>query len=349
MKTKPLLTFLLMGLLALGLSIRQFFYAPLASKSPAQEQVFEVRRGMTLGYIADSLQLCGLLSNPTRLKVVARVTGLDQGIQLGSFQFSSEMSPVDFLQTLQHYQVPEWEVCLNEGLRFEQSISLICQSTGLDSLRFMQLASDSAFLASLQLPFPTLQGCLFPETYRFSSLEDEEGILRALAGAFMQVWQDALASAQEQRGRVGSKVDEGISSRLTELELLTLASIVQGEVVLALEADTVASVYRNRLDIGMKLQADPTVQFLLKDGPRRLLYSDLRIESPYNTYWTTGLPPGPINSPGRVAMKAAMEPAKTDYLYFVARGDGGHFFSRSYEEHLRLRKPLDAARKRMGR
>jgi len=123
--------------------------------------------------------------------------------------------------------------------------------------------------------------------------------------------------------------------KMTIGQVLTMASIVEGETVLDRERPIIAGLYYNRLHRGMKLEADPTIQYIIPDGPRRLFYNDLRIDSPYNTYKKYGLPPGPINNPGRKSILAALYPARHNYLYFVADGLGGHRFARTYEEHLR--------------
>jgi UPF0755 protein len=123
--------------------------------------------------------------------------------------------------------------------------------------------------------------------------------------------------------------------KMTINEVLTMASIVEGETILDRERPIIAGLYYNRLRRRMKLEADPTIQYIISDGPRRLLYLDLRTESPYNTYQKYGLPPGPINNPGRKSILAALYPAKHNYLYFVADGTGGHRFARTFEEHLK--------------
>src|SRR5574338_301217 len=122
---------------------------------------------------------------------------------------------------------------------------------------------------------------------------------------------------------------------LTVNQVLTLASIIKGETDRIEEMPIISAVYHNRLKIGMRLQADPTIQYLLPGGWRRLTYQDLKIDSPYNTYKYSGLPPGPINNPGKNAIMAALYPEKNNYLYFVADGNGGHRFSKTYSEHLR--------------
>ena len=131
---------------------------------------------------------------------------------------------------------------------------------------------------------------------------------------------------------------------MTVSEVITLASIIEGEVVQDVERPTVSSVYHNRLNIDMRLQADPTIQYILTDGPRRLLRKDLFIESPYNTYRHSGLPPGPIGNPGYPSIKAALWPADTEFIYFVATGDGYHTFSRTLEEHNTAKQKLQKLR-----
>jgi UPF0755 protein len=147
-------------------------------------------------------------------------------------------------------------------------------------------------------------------------------------------------------------VHDSLKTRAEEIgwtlnQALTLASIIEGEAMVDTEMPLISSVYHNRLDIGMPLQADPTIQYIIPDGPRRLLYRDLEIDSPYNTYKYKGLPPGPINNPGIRAIKAALYPADTDYLYFVANGDGTHSFSENYSQHRRAKRRFDEYRKKV--
>ena len=130
-------------------------------------------------------------------------------------------------------------------------------------------------------------------------------------------------------------------------QILTLASIIEGEAIYDSERPIISAVYHNRLKRGMKLQADPTVQYIIKDGPRRLLNKDLRIKSPYNTYLYEGLPPGPINSPGFKSLNAALYPDENDYLYFVAKGDGYHTFSKNEKEHERAKRAFQRVRKKV--
>ena len=137
--------------------------------------------------------------------------------------------------------------------------------------------------------------------------------------------------------------------KMTQHEIVTLASIIEGEAIYDSERPIISAVYHNRLNIGMKLQADPTVQYIIKDGPRRLLNKDLKINSPYNTYLNKGLPPGPINSPGRKSLHAALYPHDNEYLYFVAKGDGYHTFSKNEKDHEKAKKNFQKVRRKVQR
>ena len=135
--------------------------------------------------------------------------------------------------------------------------------------------------------------------------------------------------------------------QMSEQDVVTLASIIEGEAVYDAERSVISAVYHNRLKKGMKLQADPTVQYIIDDGPRRLLHKDLEIDSPYNTYLYKGLPPGPINSPGSKSLYAALYPADNRYLYFVAKGDGYHTFSNTEREHKRAKRAFQKIRRKV--
>ena len=157
-----------------------------------------------------------------------------------------------------------------------------------------------------------------------------------MAGRFFEVFDDSLRARMEALSFDMHKV-------------VTLASIIEGEAVLASERATISAVYHNRLERRMYLQADPTIQYIIDDGPRRLLNRDLEIDSPYNTYMYPGLPPGPVNNPGLACVRAALYPDTTDVLYMVANGDGAHVFSRTMREHLEAKAKFDRIRRRIRR
>jgi UPF0755 protein len=325
---------LLLLLLAGGLWLRSWLLFEPARPGEERVATLRVRPGTGLAAIADSLVALDLLDDPRRLLWAARLTGLDRGLQPGDFVLSSRLGPREMLAALQVYSVPSRRLRLIEGERLEDLAGLAARELGLDSLLLVELGRDSLFAASLGLPLPTLDGALFPDTYLVSALDGERELLVRLVERFREV--------------LAELAPPGVLDTLDLRRLLVLASIVEAEVQLSSEADTVAAVYLNRLRRGMRLQADPTVQFLLPDGPRRLRFSDLEIDSPYNTYRYSGLPPGPIGNPGKAAMAGVLAPADCDYLFFVARGDGSHAFAHTYAEHLENRKPLDELRRRLA-
>jgi len=249
------------------------------------------------------------------------------------FPLEGSMSRRAILLRIRRYAVPGATVRIPEGIRLLETAGLVEKQSHLDSLRFLQLCRDTAFIRTLALPGnpENLEGRLFPDTYLLSTLDTEEVLLTRMARRMEEVFCEVAGDS---------------CAALDRNHVLTLASIVQGEYQIPGEADTIASVYLNRLRIGMKLQADPTVQYLLPT-PRRLYYRDLFVDSPYNTYRNVGLPPGPINGPGRIAIDAVLYPAETGYLFFVADGKGGHIFGRTFAEHERNRIPLDLERKRL--
>lgn len=167
-----------------------------------------------------------------------------------------------------------------------------------------------------------MEGYLFPDIYEIYERSSPAEIIGIFYNGFKNFWTDSLSQKADSMG-------------YTVHEILTIASIVEGETNNKSEMPVIASVYLNRLKRGMKLEADPTIQYLQPNGWKRLLYKDLKINSPYNTYLYKGLPPGPINNPGREAILGVLYPANTNYLFFVANGEGGHNFSRTYSQHLR--------------
>ncbi|MEX2088727.1 MAG: endolytic transglycosylase MltG, partial [Bacteroidota bacterium] len=175
---------------------------------------------------------------------------------------------------------------------------------------------------------------LMPDTYRFFWQTEEREIIERMVNEFKSFFVDSLKSRQK-----------GMNMSLNQV--LTLASIVEGETSLDRERTTVAGVYHNRLKRRMRLEADPTIQYIVPDGPRRLLYSDLKIDSPFNTYRNYGLPPAPIGSPGRLSILATLYPEQHAYLFFVADGTGGHKFSRNYAEHQRAVREWRRARREL--
>jgi UPF0755 protein len=212
------------------------------------------------------------------------------------------------------------KVTFPEGILSTQMAEILQEKIGIDSALFVSLVHDSAF-AQFLVGENSLEGFLLPETYFFEWEMPEKQIIQRMAANTRQIFE-----ADTIRDRL-SQLD------FTPLEILTLASIIEGEVMVDSERVTISSVYHNRLRLGWPLQADPTIQYIIPGPPRRLLHRDLEVDSPYNTYKNPGLPPGPISNPGKESILAALYPANTSYLYMVAIGDGRHKFSKTLKEH----------------
>jgi UPF0755 protein len=287
------------------------------------ERAFYVSRGQSFASIVDSLEASGIIRSRALFVFVAKVSGGTSRLMVGKYVFHSGISNAEIYQDLRNGRanavIP---VTIPEGLQSRQQARLLSRVLGLDSARYMNVVRDSHFARALGVDGPTLEGYLLPDTYGFHWQQDEKEVIRRIVEEFKRFYTDSLRQRASEAGWNTGQV-------------LTLASIVEGETREAIERPLIAGVYHNRLRKGMRLEADPTIQFMLEDGPRRVLYSDLKTDNPYNTYLYSGLPPGPVNNPGRASILAVLWPAQHGYLYFVANGTGGHWFSRSFEEHQR--------------
>ena len=207
------------------------------------------------------------------------------------------------------------KVTILEGWTIVNIADKISNTLGIDKNKFFKASTDERLLRKWRVESKSFEGYLFPDTYQFDENQDAISIINTMVGEYKKISQRAARPNEE--------------INLTENEVLALASIIEGEAIYDSERPRISGVYHNRLKKGMRLQADPTIQYIIDDSPRRLLNKDLKIKSPYNTYLNHGLPPGPINNPGLESIKAALYPEKVDYLFFVARGDGYHTFSKT--------------------
>ncbi len=282
-----------------------------------------IPEGAGFDEVLDSLESAELIGSRTAFKVLAVTTGGDAKIKPGTYKFQQGLTNAELLNALMEgHSTVSAKVTFPEGVTIRRIASIAARDLGCDSAEVVRLASDRSFLKTIGINAATAEGYLMPDTYRMYWGEKPAVMLRRMADLFKKFYTDSLKKKSEAIG-------------LTPYEAIVLASIVEGEARVAEERPVIAGLYLNRLRRGMQLAADPTIQYILPDGPRRLLYRDLEIDSPYNTYRYKGLPPGPINNPGRASIIAALNPASHDYLFFVARADGsgGHTFSRTGQEH----------------
>ena len=303
-----------------------------ASDSAAAETEVLIPSGATAVQIGRVLQRAGLVRFPRAFALTARITGAEGSLKAGRYRFPADASWFEILDELELGSVETVSLTIPEGFTLWQIAARIAGFTGDDPDSVRTLLGDSALIAELATPGPTLEGYLLPDTYRFAEDLPARAVVRALVEGYREFW------TPERRARLESL---GLSER----ELVTLASIVEKEARVAEERPVIAGVYWNRLQRGMLLQADPTVQYAIGGEPReRLLYSDIEAvaDNPYNTYTQPGLPPGPIASPGAAALDAALSPADVPYLYFVARPDGSHVFTRTNREHVNAKNRIRA-------
>ncbi len=294
--------------------------------------MINIEKGMSLEQVTNMLDERGLLRSRSAFKWAARLMGVERKIQSGVFLIPRGATNVEILRYLKRPMSISLNVTIPEGLTIREIAAIFQRQLNIDSSAFIAACYDSALIAELGIQAPSLEGYLFPDTYNLYPEMLPEAIIYRMVNNFNRHISDSLITLYAKHG-------------LNLHQAITLASIVEGEVMIADEAPIVAAVFYNRLRKRMPLEADPTIQYILPEGPRRLFLSDLSIDSPYNTYKYAGLPPGPINNPGLRSLRAVAYPAKVDYIYFVAQGDGSHAFTKSYEEFLIAKQKLQKIRK----
>ncbi len=322
-------------LLTAGLIVFLFFY-PFTPRNAANI-AFQVKYGQSVQKIADHLQNRGIISNADLFVLFSKITCTHNRLKAGQYYFAKKSSIYHVIDKMRRGKQAYIRLTIQEGLTSRKISQRVAAKLQADSCRFMQLVHDSTFAAQLGNAHSSLHGFLFTETYHFTLGVSEEQIIRTMVGLFRRTFPDSVVNPRA--AELG----------YTFYEMLTLASIIQGEAVLDSEMVYISSVYHNRLQRNIPLQADPTIQYIIPDAPRRLLNRDLEIDSPYNTYRYAGLPPGPINNPGKAAIRAALNPAETAYLYFVADGSGGHVFTTNLKDHLSAKRRFDKIRRRVAR
>ena len=283
-----------------------------------------IRRGSSFREAAESLAVHDVVFNARLFGFYAARKGLDRKIEYGTYVIRRGASWDEILTALQLGKGIVHKVTIIEGWPLWEIIPALAAGLSLPPDSFEVAVRDPGLLRRLGVPrgLATAEGYLFPDTYLFPEGISARTAVELMVRRFEKVWKPEW----------NARLD---SIKLTRHQVVTLASIVEKEVRRGEERPIVAAVYTNRLNKKMALQADPTVQYAQRRRPGRVLYSDLRVASPYNTYIRVGLPPGPIASPGAASLEASLYPANVPYLFFVARSDGHHEFRNTYSEHLR--------------
>jgi UPF0755 protein len=285
-----------------------------------------VPSGASFGELLDTLVAREIVGSPRLFTLYARAKGADRQIRSGRYRVDSGASWGELVEVFTEGRILPTALTIPEGWTLRQMVPRVADVAGVpqEEVASLLLASGDSLAEELGVPGPGLEGYLFPDTYLFAEGIAPREVVVTMAEAYQSFWTEARRAQLEASGR-------------SEHEVVTLASIVQAEAGNEAEMPVIASVYSNRLESGWLLQADPTVLYALGGTRERLLFAaiDSVADNPYNTYTQPGLPPGPIGSPGRSALEAALNPADTDYMFFVAGPDGGHVFSRTLAEHNR--------------
>lgn len=292
-----------------------------------------IPRGATTRAIAESLHRADVVGMPRLFRYYASVGNADRAIKPGTYRLTRGASWRATLETLVGGKSDTRTVVIPEGFDLRAIAPTIAKALDVPEDSVVAAAADTAWRRKLQVPTETLEGYLFPATYTFASGTSAREAVDAMIERYTDVWTPAFDSIAQ-------------TMSVSQHDVMTMASIVEKEARKPEERPIIAAVYWNRVKKGMRLQADPTVQYALPKHTTRVLYKDLETKSPYNTYQNDGLPPGPIASPGEASIVAALNPAKVPYLYFVAAPDGHHEFRTTFAEHQRAVTAMRAAARR---
>ena len=284
---------------------------------------FDVPAGSSSRVIAKRLVEQKLIRSEHAFRLVVRYRGIGRHLQAGTYVLRRNMALWNLLDEFEKGQVTLVSWTVPEGLT-TSAIAELWEMSGFGTAEVFRKASESArLLKRYGLTDTTVEGYLFPNTYKFAKGTTTEKVVEMMLDEFKQQWTEKFDEEAQNLGR-------------TRHEIVTLASVIEKEAQSRLERPRISSVFHNRLTRKWKLQADPTVCYALGNPERSLTKADLQVDSPYNTYKYKGLPPGPIANPGIDSIIAALRPEKTAYLYFVAIGEGKHHFSKTLSEHNRM-------------
>ena len=311
------------------------YYLVRPGESDATDQVFCVREGMSLKDVVGELEDNQLIRGKGLFLLCARVMGYSKRIKAGEYRLNPDMSPLKILDRLGSGAILTHAVTIPEGFTRKQIGTLLDRKELVNLDEFMALTGDPETAKRYHIKGPDLEGYLYPDTYQLSRGLSTTKIVDVMVDRFFEVYKPLEQQAE--------------AAGMTMEKVVTLASIVEKETGCASERPIIASVFLNRLQKRMRLESDPTVIYGLKDFDGNIKKKHLSQKTPYNTYVIRGLPPGPIASPGFEALKAVLFPANTNYLYFVSKNDGTHFFSKTYAEHRNAVKRYQKNRRRRAK
>ena len=291
-----------------------------------------IPKGASLNEVGITLKNNNIIHNKQSFQLAVKILGYEKDIPAGRFRIEKASTNYAIIDQLVNGKQLTKKVTIREGWTISMIAKELDEKLGIKTHFFEDATHNKNLLDKWGIQAKSFEGYLFPNTYQFNENELPSDIINVMVQEYKRNLSDEMLVQMNQ-------------IKMSEQEVLTLASIIEGEAIYDKERAIISGVYHNRLKKGMRLQADPTIQYILEDGPRRLLNRDLKIVSPYNTYLNKGLPPGPINNPGIESIKAALFPKESDYLYFVARGDGYHTFSKTEKQHNKAKRDFQKVRR----
>ena len=337
LRTRLILFFSVMGFTGVVFIGLLYNYGNTPAGTSKVEQVVEIKPGMTLRQVSNHLAKNKLLDEPSAFVLYTYLQGKQNRIKTGEYQFSPSVPPWKILESLTNGKGILYTVTIPEGYRITEIAELFEKKGLANKEEFIAETRNKELLEAFNISSSdSLEGYLYPETYKFSKSAGAKRIIKTLVDTFKQRVQKPELMQQAKAGK------------LTFHEIVTLASLIEKETGLGTERKLISSVFHNRLVKKMRLQTDPTVIYAMVNFDGNIRKKDLSIDSPYNTYKYHGLPPGPIASPGLDSIRAALEPDHSDYLYFVSRKNGSHQFSTNYKDHNRAVQKYQLNRRANG-
>lgn len=313
------------------LSIVAFVFTQIGpyNKTNKDDIVIDIPTGSTLNQVTDILKENNLIKNKIIFKLYVRLSDNSSKLKSGKYLFNQTYSNKEIINDLSKGKVYNdgIRITIPEGSTSIEIVDLLTKNNLGDKKVYKKLINNpkefkNRFKFLDDENIVSLEGFLYPSTYYFKEDESEKYILNHMLETFESKYNDKLQKRQKELNK-------------SLYEVINLASIVEKEAVLDEDRPIIASVFYNRINIGMPLQSDATIQYIFKERKKSITYNDLKIDSPYNTYKVQGLPPTPIANPGIKSIEAVLYPANTEYLYFVATIEGGNNYSKTYEEHIK--------------
>ncbi len=309
--------------------------------TPQDEILIEIERGMTARQIAELLVEKGILQDTTFFLIMADLRGFGGDLKAGEYMIRGDQSPNDIVRMIDHHQIYRHPILFREGITRHEIAQILEENAICSASAFLEITGGAAAFQNtgMRPSTPTAEGFLFPDTYYLEKNLDPGRVRDRMLRRFNEVYEELRQEVPADE-RWWEREEEGSLPAL-----VTLASLVEREAKRDEDRPLVASVFQNRLEKGMKLQSDATIRYIIDDWTNPLKTSDFDIDDPYNTFKYKGLPPTPICNPGAASLKAAMNPADTDYLYFMATGEGETEFSKSLKEHNSIRNRVRRERR----